>query len=150
MKTTIAKAVSGYRILNEAKLSKMESGEQIALVKNLRPLRRVYEEYDSFIKESVKKLAPENWEEIQKPLQGLEDLRGDELKAKLALPEVKEAVKARDEYNAKIIQLDRDESAKETELDISPMEDETLGRLFAGNDFNASQLLELADLLGKQ
>lgn len=148
MKTTIAKTVRAYRALNDAKLNKMEAGEQIALVKALRPIRTVAEEYDSFLKESVKKLAPEGWEETQQLLATVDSLSGDELKAKLADPKVAEAVKTRIEYNDKVLTLDREEAAKETDLDFTALSDEALGRLFAGNEFTASQCMEIADILG--
>lgn len=149
MKTKLSKAVSAYRLLNGAKLSKMNPDEQIALVRNLRPLRKVYEDYDSFIKESVKKLAPEGWDGMQEILAGVDALEGEELAARLADPEVFAAMDARNGYSGKIMKLDQEESAKETELDITPMTDEALGRLFAGNELTASQMLEIADILGR-
>lgn len=147
MKTTIAKAVSAYRTLNEAKLSKMEASEQIALVKIMRPLRRAFEDYDSFIKESVKKLAPEGWDAMQGVLSELEALKGEELEKRLEAEDARKAVALRREYSDKIVELDNSEAAKEIELDFTPLPEDALGRLFAGNDLTASQCLELSDML---
>lgn len=149
MKTTIAKAVNAYKLLATAKLNKMEAAEQIALVKAMRPLRDTAEDYDNFIKESVKKLAPEGWEQMQEHLRGLESLKEAELAERIKQPEVEAALKARAEYNDKIVTLDRDESAKEVDMAFKPLADDALGRLFSGNDFTAAQCMALADLLGR-
>ena len=65
MKASIQKIVSAYKVLGEAKVTKLEEGEVIKVVKARKAMRPIADDFDAFLKDCQEKFKPENWDEVQ-------------------------------------------------------------------------------------
>lgn len=127
--------ISAYRILNNAKLGKMEDAEKFALIKAVRQLKKVGTDFDDFLKDAQEKLKPENFEAIAGKVQNKEELTPEEA-AKL------------NKYNADVTTCVKDELDKDVELTFAPLSEEAIGRLIASNDFAVAEILTVTDVIG--
>ena len=66
MKLPISNVVALYNILNPAKLTAMSTGDKFKVIRVLRGLRPVAREWDEFVGDTKKRLAPENVAELRK------------------------------------------------------------------------------------
>ena len=69
MKATIKQVVEAYKVLGEAKVTKLEESEVIKVVKARKAMRPIADEYEAFSKDCQEKFKPENWDKIQGNLQ---------------------------------------------------------------------------------
>ena len=128
--------ISAYRILNNAKLGKMEDAEKFALIKAVRQLKKVGADFDDFLKDAQEKLKPESIEVIAVKVQGNEVLTPEESAAL-------------NKYNQDVSVCVKDELDKDVELTFAPLSEDALGRLVASNDFSVNEILIISDVLGE-
>lgn len=136
MKATIEQICKVYNILNAAKVAKMNSEDRVAMVRIMRVLKPHYESFIDYQKQITDKLKPEGFDLIAKKLQ-----------AEVALTE---------EERMAVIKLDieckkptQEELAKEVELEIKALTDDSMSRLIESNDFSMAQITALYDVIGQ-
>lgn len=129
---------NAYAMLRDAKLTRMEEAEQFAVIKTMRTLKGIVTEHEDFVKEAQEKLKPDNFDDLQRRARSFATLD--------------EAEKARTnaemaDYDRKVTECVRPETEKVRKIELEPMGREAFGRLLKSNDFTASQMLLLCDIL---
>lgn len=127
--------ISAYRIINDAKLGKMEDAEKFALIKAVRQLKKTATDFDDFLKDAQGKLKPDGLETIAAKMQAKEELTPEE-SAKVS------------KYNQDVANCVKDELDKDVELTFAPLSEDALGRLIASNDFSVSEILIFSEVIG--
>lgn len=131
-------AVNAYNTVKDAKLTKMEEGEQFSLILIMRSLKKAASDYGDFVKDAQEKLKPENFSDLQERAGRFPSLSDEE---KIQTNRELQA------YNEKVEKCVRPESEKQVEIDIEPLSREGFGRFMKSNDFTAETALTLYDIL---
>lgn len=133
-----------YQLLNNAKLTKMESKEKFQVIKIMRAMKPVAEEWDSFVKTIDEKLKGENHEEM---LAKAQQWQKEGEKTTLSLDE-RMAV---NEYFGKLDRERREliasEQSKEVNILFDKLTEEAFERLVDSNDFVVGQILALQEAI---
>lgn len=132
---TIGQIVSAFRVINKAKLSRMEDAEKFATIKIVRQLKKVDADFQDLLKEAQEKLKPDGFDAIASKIQS---------ETKLSFEESATVEK----YDKDVTACVNDELAKEVELSFEPISDDALGRFFSSNDFSVSEMLTVSDVIG--
>lgn len=135
-KITKEQACSTYDILKDAKTSKMSNEQIVALVHILRALRGEHESYREFQKEIAERLKPESFPTIE-----------EKIRAQVPLTPEERLVFTK--YDIECQKPTREELAKEVEVDFKPLNEEAIGKLIESNEYNASQIMLLYDVVGE-
>lgn len=135
MKKTVEKIVTVYRILNSAKISKMEDSEKFAFIKAVHQMKKVSADFEDALKDAQEKLKPEGFDEIVNKPHSKEDLNAEET----AILE---------KYNEDVTNCVNDELKKEVELNFSALSEGAIGRLISSNDLTINEILTIIDIIG--
>lgn len=147
-KTTIGKTVKMFRTLDMAKLSKMDTAQRFALIKAMRPMKKVARDFEDFREDAFKRLRPEGFDKVDSVISRLRGMTEPELSKAIAEPANADAVRLFNAYNRDVEGCLGEEAAKETELDFEPLTDEAFGALLESNgDWAAGLAMELQDIL---
>ena len=145
MKTTTAKVANVYPLLDKAKYTKMENADRKALIKAMRPLKKVSAD---FREDAIKRLRPENFDKIAELIDKFNTLPQEERKVAIADPEYQKAFKVNGEYNTAINDCLSEEFDKEIELDFTPLTEDAVDRLLDSNtDWTVGQAMAVEELL---
>ena len=144
MKVTIKQVVEAYKVLGEAKVTKLEESEVIKVVKTRKAMRPVADEYEAFLKDCQEKFKPEGWDEIQSDLQKWQQ-EGE----KTTLSEERRIGlnKAIIGYQMKIDKALKDELEKEVEVNIEALKEDSATKLLVENGWELKKLDEIEILL---
>ena len=127
--------VTAFRLVNNARLGKMETAERYALIKAIRQLKKVATEFDEMLKDAQDKLKTDGIEAIAAKMQ---------LQKVLTIEENVEF----NRYNKSISDCLKDELTKDIELTFEPLSETALDHLIESNDFSASEIILIEDMLG--
>ena len=144
MKTSIKKIVDAYKVLGEAKVSKLEESEVIKVIKARKAMRPIAEEFDAFLKDCQEKFKPENWDGLQYKIQQWQQ-EGD--KTTLSEEERIEINKTIIEYQIKINNAIKEEESRIVEMNIEKLSEDSITKLFKHNDWQISKLDDISILL---
>lgn len=136
--------VKAYRIINDAKLTKMEDADKFKVIKATRQLKPVAASFDEFVKEAQERLKPEGWDEMQKKSRKWQE-DGD--KSTLTVEERREINRYFTDYNAKVEECVKEEAEKEPELTYERLSEEAFGKFIASNDYDVRTIIELENIL---
>lgn len=138
MKLTTKEVVSVYNVLKEAKLTKMEISDKMLVLKIMRILKPIAEEWESFMQTIDDKVKGENHDEI---IEKAREWERDKEKTTLSDSEKRE-------INEYLIQFSKDKNTcfsdelnKELELDITKISSSAYEKLVESNDFEVDKLL---------
>lgn len=134
-KKTTNDIVTAYRLINPAKLTKMETSERFALILITRQLKKVATDFDDFLKDVQEKMKPEGFDAIAEKVQGRKELTPEE-------------TAAWNKYHKDINDSLKGELDKEMELDFEPLGKESFEKFIESNDFNVSEILAIEDVIG--
>lgn len=138
-----------YTLLDAAKYTKMEAADRRALVKAMRPLKKVYTDFNDFREDAIKRLRPDNYEEVARLVDEFNGLSADARNAAVADPKYASAIKAFNDFQTNISECLREEVAKEHELDYEPLTDEAIDRLLDSNaEWTVGQAMLVQDVIG--
>lgn len=137
-KMTVETAVTAYNALKEGKVTRMESGEKISVVKAVRALKPTATGLADFVEEAREKMKPEGWEEIEKKTENFKNLPEEERVA------VNKEIVA---YNEAVDKCVKEELSREVEVDFQPIGEEAFGRLIDSNDFTLNVITTLQEAL---
>ncbi len=130
----LEKIVTAYKALGEAKVTKLDEGEVIKIVKARKAMRPYAEEYDAFLKDAQEKLKGEGFDELQAKVQKWAELTDEE---KLAVN------KELNEYQRKIDKTVKEELEREVDIEPEKLEDGSLTKLVQENGWEMKKLDEL-------
>lgn len=134
MKTTSEKAIITYRILNNAKMGKMEDEAKFTLIKILKELKPIAQGYDDFLKDVAEKLRPDGFDKIQAKIQAKEKLEIDEQRKV-------------EKFNNDVENCLKDELQKECEFSFPQLDENGFKGLLASNDFSTAEAMSLYDVI---
>lgn len=134
-KKNINDIVTAFRLINPAKLTKMETAERFALILAIRQLKKVANDFDDFFKDVQEKMKPEGFDAITEKMQARKELTAEE-----------SAVW--NKYQKDINESLKDELEKEIELDFEPLGKDTMEHFIDSNDFSVSDILAIEDVIG--
>ena len=143
MKATIKKVVECYKLLGEAKVTKLEDGEVVNVVKARKAMRPIADEYESFLKDVQEKFKPENWDEVQSKVQKWQQ-EGE--KTTLTEAERAEVNKALMDYSKKVDSAIKEELSKEVELNIEKLKEDSATKMLVENGWEVGKL-DLIEIL---
>lgn len=128
-------AVTAYRLINPAKLTKMETAERFAVILATRQLKKVATDFDELVKDAQEKLKPEGFDAIVEKVQGKKELTFSEQETL-------------NKYNKDVTDCVQTELDKEVEFDFKPLSEDALGRFVESNDFSVSEIMLIGDVIG--
>lgn len=143
MKATIKQVVEAYKLLGEAKVTKLEDGEVVKVVKARKAMRPIADEYESFLKDVQEKFKSENWDDVQKKVQQWQQ-EGE--KTTLTEAERIEVNKALVDYSKKVDSAIKDELAKEVELNVEKLKEDSATKMLVENSWEVGKL-DLIEIL---
>ena len=140
----VKEIVTAYKVLGDAKVTKLEESEVIKVVKIRKAMRSIAEDYEQFLKDVQEKFKPENWDEIQSKIQQWQQ-EGEN--TALSEEERIEINKIVIEYTRKIDTALKEELEKEISIDIEKLKEDSLTKLLIENGWELKKLEELEILV---
>lgn len=141
-------AYKAYKLLQESKLTKMEDSDKFLVIKAMRELRPVSEEYEKDEKEGLEALKDEGFEAMQeKAAKHEEALREGNKEGMLSLEELNKVNSFFREYQKNAKKLLDDIQAKECEFNYTRVSEDAFGKFVASNDFKGEEIVTLYDAL---
>ncbi len=128
--------VAAFRLINPAKLSKMESAERFPLILAIRQLKKVATDFDDFLKDVQERLKPEAFDAIAAKVQSQKELSKAESDAWT-------------KYQKDIQDCLHDELEKQVDLDFKPLSEDAIAHFIDSNDFSAGDIILILDILGE-
>lgn len=135
-----------YKALKEAKLTKMESKEKFQVIKIMRAVKPVAEEWDAFLSTVDEKLRGEGHEEMVAKIQQWQK-EGEQ--TTLTEEERREVNAYIMRYNRERDELLHSELAKEVEVKFEPLTEEAFERFLDSNDMTVEVLGVLSEAICK-
>lgn len=143
MKAKIKQVIEAYKVLGEAKVTKLEESEVIKVVKARKAMRPISEEFEAFLKDCQDKFKPEKWDSIQADLQQWQK-EGE--KTTLSEERRIEINKAIIGYQGSIDKAMKDELDKEVELNIETLKEDSDTKMLVENGWEIGKL-DLIEIL---
>ena len=136
--------VEVYKLLNEAKISKMEDKDKFLVIKAMRQLKPIFTSYEEFVKDAQEKLKGDDFEENQKKAQQWQT-EGE--KTTLSLEERVHLNTYFSDYTKKVNACIHEEEEKDNELTYERLTEDAFGKLIASNDFDVKTIMVLQEAL---
>lgn len=143
MKCTVKQVVECYKAFEKSKVNKLEESEKIKILKARKAMRPIHDDYEAFLKDVQEMMKPENWDELQKKVQQWQQ-EGE--KTTLTEAERIEINKALVEYSKKVDNAVKEELAKEVEISIEKLKENSDIKLLEENDWEIGKL-DLIEIL---
>ena len=143
MKCTVKQVVECYKAFEKSKVNKLEESEKIKILKARKAMRPIHDDYEAFLKDVQEMMKPENWDELQKKVQQWQQ-EGE--KTTLTEAERIEINKALVEYSKKVDNAVKEELAKEVEINIEKLKENSDIKLLEENDWELGKL-DLIEIL---
>ena len=140
----VKEIVTAYKVLGNAKVTKLEESEVIKIVKARKSMRSIAEDYEQFLKDVQEKFKPENWDDVQQKVQQWQQ-EGEN--TTLTEEERMTVNRALIEYTKKVDSAVKDELEKEVDINIEKLKEESLTKLIIENDWELKKLEELEILV---
>lgn len=139
-KMKLKEIVSAYKILGEAKVTKLEESEVIKIVKARKEMRKYSDDYEAFLKDVQEKFKPEDWDGVQQKIQQWQQ-EGE--KTTLSESERINLNKVVIEYQQKIDKAVKEELEKEINITIEKLKEDSLTKLMIENGWELKKLDDL-------
>ena len=136
MKANIKQVIEAYKVLGEAKVTKLEESEVIKVVKARKAMRPIADEFEAFLKDCKDKFKPEEWDGIQADLQ---QWRKEGEKPTLSEERRIEINKAIIAYQGSIDKAMKDELDKEVELNIETLKEDSATKMLLENGWEVGK-----------
>ena len=143
--------VNAFSALNGAKLAKMEDKEKFTLIKAMKALKPIKNEYEDFVKDAREKLKGDNHEEMVKRVEEWRTKHNDTKPADFTTDELKELNEINtyfNDYNKKVEECVKEEADKEVTLEYTRMSEEAFGHLLTSNpEWDVEKMMLAAEVL---
>lgn len=133
-----------YQLLNTAKLTKMESKEKFQVIRIMRTMKPMAEEWDSFIKTMDEKLKGEHHEEM---LAKAQQWQKEGEKTTLSLDERMAVNEYFAKFNKDRTEMITSEQSKEVNVLFDKLTEEGFEHLVDSNDFVVGQIVTLQEAI---
>lgn len=140
----VKKIVAAYKVLGEAKVTKLEESEVIKIIKARKMMRPIAEEFEAILKDAQEKLKPECWEDVQEKLAKWQT-EGEN--TTLTDAEKKGINKALIDYQNSINKVLNDELERDVEINIETLKEESATKLIVENGWELKKLEEIEVVL---
>lgn len=144
MKRNTREIIEAYTLLKNGKITKMDDADKFKLIKALRPMKKINEEFDSFRTDVMEKLKGDNHDEM---IERAQKWQQEGEKTTLSEQERIEINSYFTEYNEKVTNCLKEEIEKEHELDDIKLTDDAISKLIASNDWTLGQVESVMDML---
>ena len=144
MKASIQKIVSAYKVLGEAKVTKLEEGEVIKVVKARKAMRPIADDFDAFLKDCQEKFKPENWNEVQEKVAQWQKEGENTTLAEAERVELNKSIIG---YQQKVDGAVKDELAREVEISVESLKEESATKMLVENGWELKKLDEIEVIL---
>lgn len=139
---TTDKCVALFKVLNEVKLTKLSDADKYLIIKMLKKLRPIAENFEAYQKDAGERLKPTNWDEIIEKAQKWQQ-EGEE--TTLTDEEKKEINLAIYTYDTSVRNCVTEELMLEHEVEYKKISEEAFEKLLASNDWDAKTALFVSD-----
>lgn len=136
--------VTLYKVLSEAKLTKVEEANKYSVIKVLRKLRPTAESFEAYQKDAQERLKPENWDDVVTKVQQWQQ-EGEE--TTLTEEERKDVNMAIMTYDRSVNSCIIEELNLEVEVELKKMTEAAFEKLLASNEWDAKTALFVADYI---
>lgn len=136
--------VSAYRTINVAKLSKMEDADKYKVIKAIREMKPIAEQFDSFVSDARERLKPEDFDAMQKQAVKWQE-EGEN--TTLTMEERVRLNRYFEDYNKKVEECVREESEKEHELKFCRLSEDAFCKFLGSNDWDVKTIVQLEGVL---
>ena len=134
-----------YPVLDKAKYAKMDAQGRRQVFAAMYAMKKVMTDYNSYREELVKRLRPENAEEIARLVDEFNAMPQGERESAINDKKYADALKANLEFSNEVQKCLFE---KESELDFAPLSDEAFDALCDSNpDWDFGQLIAIKELL---
>lgn len=140
----LKEVVTAYKVLGDAKVSKLSEKEVIKVVKARKTMRAIAEDYEAFLKDCQEKFKPEDWDDVQGKLQQWQQEGENTTLTEDERIAINKSIIA---YQSSIDKAVKDELEKEIELSIEKLDEETPSKLLLENAWEVKKLDEIEILL---
>lgn len=144
MKASIKNIVSAYKTLGDAKVTKLEESEVIKVVKARKAMRPIADDFDAFLKDCQEKFKPEDWDAVQEKVAQWQKEGENTTLTEAERVELNKAVIG---YQKKVDGAVKDELAREVELNIESLKEESATKLLVENGWELKKLDEIEVVL---
>ena len=144
MKASIQKIVSAYKVLGEAKVTKLEEGEVIKVVKARKAMRPIADDFDAFLKDCQEKFKPENWDEVQEKVAQWQKEGENTTLTEAERVELNKAIIG---YQQKVDGAVKDELARVVEISVESLKEESATKMLVENGWELKKLDEIEVIL---
>lgn len=146
---TIERVINVYKALDGAKMSKLETSDRYLLIRALRPMRRIDADFAEFREDAVKRLRPDNYDDIAAKVNKFNALKTvEEREAAIEDTATREALEANYKFNTEVSECVKDELGREVELEFAPLSEDAFGKLMESNpDWALGLIAEIEDVL---
>jgi hypothetical protein len=155
MKKTIKteKVLALWRVLGQAKYTKMEDADKIKVWKIGRVLKPIAEKFEDESKDAAEKLKPmENFDELLQNAQEFERVtktpKADASELKMGAAEYGAFLKELQNYNKLVSEAVKGFADKEVEVEFEPISEEAFGKLMNSNDWTFNQVVDIELIMG--
>lgn len=144
MKASIKNIVSAYKVLGEAKVTKLEEGEVVKVVKARKAMRPIADDFDAFLKDCQEKFKPENWDEVQEKVAQWQKEGENTTLTEAERVELNKAIIG---YQQKVDGAVKDELAREVEISVESLKEESATKMLVENGWELKKLDEIEVIL---
>ena len=144
MELKVSEVIGVYSTLKDAKLTKMESADKFKVIKIMRPMQGVADEWDKFMENVDKKLQKENHEEI---IQKARKWQEEREKTTLTDEEKIEINRYLITFQKEKDECVKDELEKVVSLDFEKLTQDAFEKLIDSNDWEVNKMMQLESLI---
>lgn len=147
----LSNIIEVYPIIDKAILSKMEITDRFIVIKTLRSIKKIVDDFNSFREDSVNRLKPENYDKVVEIIQRFNTMNEEEKQEAFKDEEIVNALTINGKFNQDIELCFQSELSKEIDLDIKYLSEDAFSKLIESNsDWKAGDIMKCEDLLCKK
>lgn len=136
--------VAAYRVLNAAKLTKCEDADKFKVIKAVRALKKVHNDFVDYEQDAREKLKPADFEDVVAKARKWQEEGENTSLTKEERISINQYFA---EYDAKVRECVAEEAKKEHDLEFAKLSDDAFAALIGSNDWTVDVCGLLADLL---
>ncbi len=136
--------VTAYRTINAAKLTKMDDADKYRVIKAIREMKPIAEQFDSFVSDARERLKPEDFDAMQKKAVKWQK-EGEQ--TTLTMEERIAINRFFTDYNKRVEECVKEEAEKEVSPEYGRLSEEAFEKLIGSNDWTVKEIMEVEDVL---
>lgn len=134
-----------YSVVKSAKVTKVESSaDKFAIIKAIRPLKKIAETFEAWRNDAIASLKPENYEAMEQKAQ---EWQQQEREGNVTLTE-QERIEINQffyKFNSEVEGCMKEELEKENEIEVSAIGEKSIEQFCDSNDWSVEQMMAVTD-----